>query len=136
MAVKCSGSRTVAKNFVLFFFGLVAYKDPKLTKLDNAKMTTWVDNIKRFSVENGADDKYFFSLNYAELNQNPLGSYGEKSLGFIKEVANVNVAVWVQLERQEARFPPPLDKQTHQPCMEWSDLTHCFRVLPRMARLE
>ncbi|TLD11202.1 hypothetical protein PgNI_05158 [Pyricularia grisea] len=53
------------ENFVLFF-GMVIYKDVKFIKLINAKITTWVDNIKRFSVENGADDKYLF-FNYADL---------------------------------------------------------------------
>lgn len=54
-----------SENLVLFL-GMVAYKDAKLIKLVNAKMTTWVDNTKRFSVENGADDEYLF-LNYADL---------------------------------------------------------------------
>ncbi|ELQ33213.1 hypothetical protein OOU_Y34scaffold00982g3 [Pyricularia oryzae Y34] len=74
-----------SENLVLFL-SMVAYKDPKLKKLVNAKMTTWVDTIKTFSVENGADNEYLF-LNYADLSQNPLGSYGEKNLAFIEEVA-------------------------------------------------
>ncbi|KAI7910051.1 hypothetical protein M0657_011552 [Pyricularia oryzae] len=45
-----------SENLVLFL-SMVAYKDPKLKKLVNAKMTTWVDTIKTFSVENGADNE-------------------------------------------------------------------------------
>ncbi|QBZ66502.1 hypothetical protein PoMZ_13481 [Pyricularia oryzae] len=54
-----------SENLVLFL-GIIAYKNAKFIKLINAKITTWVDNTKRFSVENGTDDEYFF-LNYADL---------------------------------------------------------------------
>ncbi|KAI6263969.1 hypothetical protein MCOR14_011784 [Pyricularia oryzae] len=50
-------------------------------------MTTWVDSIKTFAVENGADDEFLF-LNYADLSQNPLGSYGDKNIAFMEEVAS------------------------------------------------
>ncbi|KAH9439915.1 hypothetical protein MCOR02_003448 [Pyricularia oryzae] len=53
----------------------------------DAKMITWVDSIKTFAVENGADDEFFF-LNYADLSQNPLGSYGDKNIAFMEEVAS------------------------------------------------
>ncbi|KAI6519939.1 hypothetical protein MCOR05_010964 [Pyricularia oryzae] len=75
-----------SENLVLFL-GMVAYKNPKLKKLVDAKMTTWVDSIKTFAVENGADDEFLF-LNYADLSQNPLGSYGDKNIAFMEEVAS------------------------------------------------
>ncbi|KAI6612311.1 hypothetical protein MCOR14_011734 [Pyricularia oryzae] len=75
-----------SENLVLFL-GMVAYKNPKLKKLVDAKMTTWVDSIKTFAVENGADDEFLF-LNYADLSQNPLGSYGDKNIAFMEEVVS------------------------------------------------
>ncbi|KAH8836649.1 hypothetical protein MCOR28_011544 [Pyricularia oryzae] len=75
-----------SENLVLFF-GMVAYKNPKFKKLIDAKMTTWVDSIKTFAVENGADDEFLF-LNYADLSQNPLGSYGDKNIAFMEEVVS------------------------------------------------
>ncbi|KAI6612367.1 hypothetical protein MCOR08_010530 [Pyricularia oryzae] len=74
------------ENLVLFF-GMVAYKNPKFKKLIDAKITTWVDSIKTFAVENGADDEFLF-LNYADLSQNPLGSYGDKNIAFMEEVVS------------------------------------------------
>ncbi|TLS25961.1 hypothetical protein PpBr36_06826 [Pyricularia pennisetigena] len=42
--------------------------------------------IKNFAVENGADDEFLF-FNYADLSQNPLGSYGNKNIAFMEKVA-------------------------------------------------
>ncbi|KAI6370616.1 hypothetical protein MCOR25_004160 [Pyricularia grisea] len=72
---------------LIMFLGMLAYKDPSLESLVNAKMTAWVGEIKKFAASKGADDEYLF-LNYADLSQSPLRSYGEKNLAFMKGVAD------------------------------------------------
>ncbi|KAI7909451.1 FAD binding domain-containing protein [Pyricularia oryzae] len=72
---------------LIMFLGMLAYKDPSLESLVNAKMTAWVDDIKKFAASKGADDEYLF-LNYAHISQSPFRSYGQKNLAFMKEVAD------------------------------------------------
>ncbi|TLD18109.1 hypothetical protein PspLS_10466 [Pyricularia sp. CBS 133598] len=72
---------------LIMFLGMLAYKDSSLESVVNAKMTAWVDDIKKFAASKGADDEYLF-LNYADISQSPFRSYGEKNLAFMKGVSD------------------------------------------------
>lgn len=77
-------------NALLWTVG-VALNPNKTDEADLAVAQTllgeFADNVDEYAREIGGHED-FVDLNYADASQNPLQSYGEENVGFIRQVAN------------------------------------------------
>lgn len=84
----------------IMWLGTVAYEDPAHDEITHQKLQKAYKELESFARHRGADVAFRY-INYADKTQNPLKSYGQANLDFMKKVA--------------AKYDPKLVFQTQMP---------------------